>query len=137
MEAIAIESVARHLAALLANVPSVWATATPDERDRLTWQLYAEGMIENRTVMKVKPRSQILPFFQAAYSCVGGSDGDRSRTFRTSSVHLCGSQSWTSDPVRQPLLAGHRGVKWPHTPVIAAVLASSRPTRRPRSARWP
>jgi hypothetical protein len=77
--AVESESVGRRLAGFLADLRSVWAVATPDERNRLARQLFAETIVENRTVVAVKPRPELLPFFEAVKWCVGGSDGDRLR----------------------------------------------------------
>ena len=71
------EDVARRLAGFLADLPSAWAVATPDERNRLARQLLAEAIIDNRTVVAVKPRPELLPFFRDLF--IGGSDGDRLR----------------------------------------------------------
>jgi hypothetical protein len=73
------EDVGRRLVGFLADLPSAWGMATPEERNRLAWQLIAEAVIENRTVVAVKPRPALLPFFESVNWCVGGSDGDRSR----------------------------------------------------------
>ena len=42
-------------------------------------QIFSEAIIDNRTVVAVKPRPELLPFFESVNWCVGGSDGDRSR----------------------------------------------------------
>ena len=73
------EGVARQLAAFLANILAAREVTTPDELNRLARQLFAETVIDSRTVMTVKPRPELLPFFQSVKWCVGGSDGNRSR----------------------------------------------------------
>ena len=74
----------RHLAMFLASLPTAWAEATSEERNRLARQLFAEAIVENRTVVAVKPRPELRPFFEGVTWCVGGSDGGRISTFRTS-----------------------------------------------------
>jgi hypothetical protein len=59
------EDAGRRLAKFLADLPSAWAVATPDERNRLARQLFGEAIIENRTVVAVKPRPELLPFFES------------------------------------------------------------------------
>lgn len=66
----------KRLAALLADMAGAWKVATPEERNKLARQLFMEAIIENRTVVAVKPRPELLPFFESVNWCVGGSDGD-------------------------------------------------------------
>jgi hypothetical protein len=77
VESATSEDVARRLTGFLADLPSAWAVATPEERNRLARQLFAEAVIENRTVVAVKPRPELLPFFVDLF--IGGSDGIRTR----------------------------------------------------------
>ncbi len=72
-------AVAGRLAAYLADLAAAWGDATPDERNRIARQLFAEAVVENRTVVAVKPRPDLLPFFRTVKWCVGGSDGIRTR----------------------------------------------------------
>lgn len=67
------------LASFMANMAKAWKVATPEERNKLARQLFAEAIIENRTVVAVKPRPDPLPFFRAVNWCEGGSDGIRTR----------------------------------------------------------
>ena len=69
----------RQLAAFLADLGQAWPVATPAERNRLARQLFSEAVIENRTLVAVKPRADLLPFFQGVNWCLGGSDGIRTR----------------------------------------------------------
>jgi hypothetical protein len=62
-----------------AGVSTVTAVAAPEERYRLLRELSGKAIIENRTVVGVKPRPELLPFFESVNWCVGGSDGDRCR----------------------------------------------------------
>jgi DNA-binding CsgD family transcriptional regulator len=64
--------------AYLTDVESAWNAATPDESNKLARQLFAEAIVENRTVVAVKPRSDLFPFFLGVKWCLGGSDGLRS-----------------------------------------------------------
>ncbi len=72
-------AVAGRLAAYLADLAAAWRDATPEERNRIARQLFAEAVVENRTVVAVKPRPDLLPFFRTVKWCVGGSDGIRTR----------------------------------------------------------
>ena len=81
MAAVTSESVGRRLVGFLADLRSAWAVATATERNRLARQLFAEAIVENRTVVAVKPRPELLPFFEAVKWCVGGSDGGRFSVF--------------------------------------------------------
>ena len=74
-----IRAVADRLAAYLADIAAAWGDATPEERNRLARQLFAEAVVDNRTVVAVRPRPDLLPFFRAVKWCVGGSDGIRTR----------------------------------------------------------
>ena len=84
------------LAAYLADVAQAWGAATPEERNRLARQLFAEAVIENRTVVAVKPRPDLLPFFAGVKWCEGGSDGGRARAYV-----ICHLAPWSSP---KPLL---------------------------------
>lgn len=70
------EEVAREIAKYLANLPTAWRHATPDEKNRIARQLFAQALIDNKMVVAVKPRPEMLPFFEGVY---GGSDGIRTR----------------------------------------------------------
>jgi site-specific DNA recombinase len=69
----------QRLMGYLADLASAWSLATPEEQNKIARQLFAEAVIENRTVVAVKPRPELLPFFQSVNGCVGGSDGIRTR----------------------------------------------------------
>lgn len=71
------EDVAQRLAAFLVDLPSAWAVATLEERNILARQLFVEAVVENRTVVTVKPRPELRPFFVNLF--IGGSDGIRTR----------------------------------------------------------
>jgi site-specific DNA recombinase len=86
----------RQLAAFLADLGQAWPVATPGERNRLARQLFSEAVIENRTVVAVKPRPDLLPFFEGVTWCMGGSDGDPFSTFKTYSRVIPGFQYPTS-----------------------------------------
>ena len=51
-----IRAVADRLAAYLADIAAAWGDATPEERNRLARQLFAEAVVDNRTVVAVRPR---------------------------------------------------------------------------------
>ncbi len=54
----------KRLAGFLADVASAWRVATPDERNRLARQLFAEAIIDNKTAVAVVPRPDVRPFFE-------------------------------------------------------------------------
>jgi hypothetical protein len=99
---------------LSAGVSTVTAVATPEERYRLLRELSGKAIIENRTVVGVKPRPELPPFFESVNWCISGSDGGRIRTFRTYRVGNVGSRFGTFVPVPQSLLAGQHGLTRPH-----------------------
>lgn len=70
---------AEHLADYLADMADLWGKSTVEERNRIARLLFAEAVVENRTVVAVKPRPELLPFFRTVTWCVGGSDGIRTR----------------------------------------------------------
>ncbi len=86
------ETVAQRLAGYLADVGKGWHDATMEERNRLARELFASAIVENRTVVAVEPRPDLLPFFRTVNWCVGGSDGGRIGTFRTFRVAACPCQ---------------------------------------------
>ena len=55
----------KRLAGFLADVAAAWTVATPEERNRLARQLFGEAIVENRTLVAVKPRPDLRPFFEA------------------------------------------------------------------------
>jgi hypothetical protein len=67
------------LANFLADVSAAWRVATSDERNRLARQLFAQAVIENKTVVAVVPRPELAPFFDLVKKGYGGSDGIRTR----------------------------------------------------------
>ncbi|MDP9358464.1 MAG: recombinase family protein [Chloroflexota bacterium] len=81
--------IGRQLAAFLADMSGAWKLGNSEERNKLARQIFGEAIVENRTVVAVKPRPDLAPFFSAVKWCEGGSDGGRLRRFRTrtSSFH--------------------------------------------------
>ena len=63
------------LAGFLADLATAWSAATPEEQNRIARQLFTEAVVENRTVVAVKPRPDLLPFFGTVNWCESGSDG--------------------------------------------------------------
>jgi hypothetical protein len=61
----ASEAVGRRLAALLADLSMAWTVATPDERNQIARQLFADVVVDNRTAVAVKPRPELAPFFES------------------------------------------------------------------------
>jgi DNA invertase Pin-like site-specific DNA recombinase len=59
------EAVGRRLAALLADLSGAWVVATPEERNQIARQLFADVVVENRTAVAVKPRPELAPFFES------------------------------------------------------------------------
>jgi site-specific DNA recombinase len=125
-ETTSAQDIATRLAEYLANIGLAWADATPEQQNRIARELFSEAIIENRTIVAVKPRSDLLPFFQAVNWCVGGSDGDRNRRCVTLKAI-------------SPLQSRRSSDRWgvPAAPRQARhARASSRPIRRRQSACW-
>jgi hypothetical protein len=69
------------LATFLASIASAWDAATQEQRNRLARLLFEEVVVQDKSVMKVKPRPELSGFFaldyaqrQAMYR-TGGPDG--------------------------------------------------------------
>ena len=60
------EATGRRLAGFLADVASAWRVATAAERNQLARAVFADVLIDNRTAVAVKPRPDLLPFFEVA-----------------------------------------------------------------------
>jgi hypothetical protein len=77
------------LATFLASIVSAWDAATQEQRNRLVKQLFAEVVIQNKDVTKVKPRPELAGFFALDYAQrvsmyrTGGPDGVPCREFDT------------------------------------------------------
>jgi DNA invertase Pin-like site-specific DNA recombinase len=97
------EAVGKRLAALLADLGMAWTVATPEERNRIARQLFADVIVENRTAVAVKPRPELAPFFE---SLAVNPDPEITpkRKRRGSHRHLpprgCGrrARSWSASP---------------------------------------
>lgn len=63
--------VGNRLAGFLGDVASAWTLATPEERNRLARQLFADVIVENRTAVAVTPRPALRPFFETLALPVG------------------------------------------------------------------
>jgi hypothetical protein len=121
------EAVLARAAAFLSDLPAARRAADGAQRNALARMLFAQIRIKDDWVAAVEPQPSFAPFF--SWDCQvrrlsGGSDGGRTRTFRTCRVANVGCRSRTSAPVPQSLLAGHRGVIGPDLLDIAAALAS-------------
>jgi hypothetical protein len=55
------------LAKFLADVPSAWAAATQERRNKLARTLFDQVWLEDKTVVAVKPRTELEPFFRLNY----------------------------------------------------------------------
>jgi hypothetical protein len=49
---------------LLGDQSMAWTVATPDERNKIARELFADVIIENGTAVAVKPRPELSPFFE-------------------------------------------------------------------------
>ena len=58
------------LAEFLANVPAAWAAATQEQRNKLARALFDQVWLEDKTVVAVKPRTELEPFFRLNYEDV-------------------------------------------------------------------
>jgi hypothetical protein len=70
-EAFPIESATREgvvgqLSAFLANISLAWEAPALKAGNRVARQLFSEAIIENRTVVVVKPRPELPPFVQGS-----------------------------------------------------------------------
>ena len=55
------------LAQFLASVPAAWAAATQEQRNKLSRALFDQVWLEDKTVVAVKPRPELEPFFRLNY----------------------------------------------------------------------
>ena len=55
------------LAQFLANVPAAWGAATQEQRNKLARALFDQVWLEDKTVVAVKPRPELEPFFRLNY----------------------------------------------------------------------
>ncbi len=62
------DAVARRLAQLLADLSAAWTLATPTERNAMAREMFTDVVVENRTAVAVKPRTELAPFF-ASLEC--------------------------------------------------------------------
>jgi site-specific DNA recombinase len=80
------EAVGRRLAALLADLSMAWTVATPEERNKIARELFADVVVENRTAVAVKPRPELAPFFEML-ACQVPEDVTLKRKRRASPQH--------------------------------------------------
>ena len=57
----------KRLAQFLADVPAAWPAATQEQRNKLTRTLFDQVWLEDKTVVAVKPRPELEPFFRLNY----------------------------------------------------------------------
>jgi hypothetical protein len=50
---------------LLDGISLAWQVASPDERNKLAPELFNSELIENKATVAVRPRPELLPFFEA------------------------------------------------------------------------
>jgi hypothetical protein len=55
------------LATFLASIATAWDAATAEQRNRLVRRLFEEVVIQDKLVMKVKPRPELCGFFALDY----------------------------------------------------------------------
>ena len=55
------------LAEFLADVPAGWDAGTQEQRNKLAHALVDEVWVEDKTVVAVKPRAELEPFFRLNY----------------------------------------------------------------------
>jgi hypothetical protein len=55
------------MAQFLADVPSAWAAATPEQRNKLTRCLFNQVWLKDKKVIAVKPVPELEPFFRLNY----------------------------------------------------------------------
>jgi hypothetical protein len=52
-------------------VPAAWAAATQSQRNKLARALFDQVWLEDKTVIAVKPRTELGPFFRLTYEDFG------------------------------------------------------------------
>jgi hypothetical protein len=57
----------KRLAQFLADVPAAWRAATQEQRNKLARTLFDQVWLEDKTVVAVKPRPELEPFFRLNY----------------------------------------------------------------------
>ncbi len=55
------------LAKFLSDVPAAWVAATQEQRNKLARALFDQVWLEDKTVVAVKPRTELEPFFRLNY----------------------------------------------------------------------
>ncbi|MFY9813839.1 MAG: hypothetical protein WAK43_06795, partial [Dehalococcoidales bacterium] len=55
------------MAKFLADVPSAWVSATPDQRSKLAQCLFEQVWLKDKEVVAVKPLGELEPFFRLNY----------------------------------------------------------------------
>ncbi|MEE9247173.1 MAG: hypothetical protein V3U79_00545 [Dehalococcoidia bacterium] len=55
------------LAHFLADVPMAWEAATPEQRNKLARCIFDQLWLKDKTVVAVKPRPELEPFFRLNY----------------------------------------------------------------------
>jgi hypothetical protein len=55
------------MARFLADVPAAWASATPEQRNKLARCIFDQVWLKDKKVIAVKPVSDLEPFFQLNY----------------------------------------------------------------------
>lgn len=83
--------------AFLADLPSAWEAAAPEERNRLARQLFAQAVIEYRTVVELKPRPELRPFVADLFNGKRRGSVTRDRAgFTTTSSNVMPGKSFTA-----------------------------------------
>ena len=52
-------------------MPAAWAAATQSQRNKLARALFDQVWLEGKTVIAVKPRTELGPFFRLTYEDFG------------------------------------------------------------------
>ena len=75
-------AVGKRLAQMLADLSEAWTLATPAERNAIARELFADGVIKNRTAVAVKPRPELAPFFASTVTSERKRRGSNPRSQR-------------------------------------------------------
>ena len=67
------------LAQFLADIPAAWDVATQEQRNKLARTLFDQVWIKDKSVVGVKPRPELEPFFRLNYEEVQNIEGCGSR----------------------------------------------------------
>jgi DNA invertase Pin-like site-specific DNA recombinase len=88
----------KRLAQFLADVPTAWRAATQEQRNKLARTLFDQVWLEDKTVVAVKPRPELEPFFRLNYEDFRKKNIEDQRSTRVEcslfETHVSGQITW-------------------------------------------